>query len=268
MSLFDLSGRVCAVTGSTKGMGRAMVERLAEQGASVVVCSRQEADARALARDLCGRYGSDRAVHATFDLEDVASLQAPVEAALQAWGRLDTLVSNAAVVVHGGFNRADDDGLDRSLRANVRNNAILARAALPPMLAQGGGSLVFVLSTVGLFPSPPYFSYSLAKAALAHMTRILAVDLGPRNIRVNGIVPGLIKTAATADFSRDPAKVRTALGRNPLGRMGEADEIAAAAVLLASPGGGYINGHLLVVDGGQIHQGREAARDLAEQARV
>jgi len=265
MSLFDLSGKVCVVTGSTKGMGRAIVERYTEHGARVVVTSRHLNECEAVAEKLNAKRKADCAVPCAFDLSDAATTSAPIEAALKKWGRIDVVVANAAIITMGAFDAAPDSEYELAFTGNVRNNARLTRAALPAMRKQGnGGSIIYVLSTVGLFPSPPYLTYALSKAALGHLTRILAVDLGPENIRVNAIVPGMIKTFAAEAFSRNPEAVKLAIGRNPLGRMGESDEIAAPAVLLASPGGAYINGQLIIVDGGQIHQGREAARNVAE----
>jgi NAD(P)-dependent dehydrogenase (short-subunit alcohol dehydrogenase family) len=264
MQLFDLSGKTAVVTGGTKGMGRAISERLAEHGAKVVVASRTLADCQAVVAELESKYGAGCAIPCAFDLTDRASVDAPVKLALETWGRIDIVVGNAAAIVMGNHANAKDEDYDLSFSANVRNNSALAKAALPAMKKQGGGSIIFVASTVGLFPSPPYLVYSLAKAALAHLTRILAVDLGPDNIRVNCIAPGLIKTAGTEALQSDPAAVKRAIGRNPLGRMGESDEIAGAAVFLASPASGYVTGQVIPVDGGQIHQGRENARQLAE----
>ena len=126
------------------------------------------------------------------------------------------------------------------------------------MRRQGGGSIIYILSTLGFFASPPYVSYSLAKAALKHLTSILAVDFGPDNIRVNAIAPGSIQTSSR--FHDDKEKSQLLIGRIPLQRPGVPDEIAACAVLLASPGGAYVTGQTFIVDGGQVLQGMEGAR--------
>lgn len=268
MSLFDLTDRVAIVTGATKGMGQAIAERFVEQGARVVIASRTEADCLAMAARLNRGRDAQVAIGCAFDLADRASVERPVDMALSEWGRLDALVANAGVVTAGNFGSSQDADYDHTFATNVRNNAALARAAAFPMRMAGGGSITFVGSTTGLFACPPYLAYSLAKAAVMHLARVLAVDLGPAGIRVNAIAPGLIRTHSTAAFHDDPELVSRAIGGNPLGRMGEGDEIAGAAVFLASPAGGYVTGHTLVVDGGQILQGHEAARLLAEGAEV
>lgn len=264
MTLFDLTGKVAVVTGATKGIGRAIAERFAEHGAHVVIASRNRGECASVAGALNDRWGRACAVPCEFDLRDPLTSERLLACAVERCGGLDVLASNAAVVTYGALAAATANEFDLSLSANVTNNAMLAKLAAPLMRARGGGSIMFTTSTLGLFPAPPFLTYSVSKAALAHMIRVLAVDLGPDNIRVNGICPGIIKTAATQAMVADPEMTRKGIGRTPLGRMGEADEIAAGAVLLASPGGAYITGQLLVIDGGQSHQGREAARTVVE----
>lgn len=264
MTLFDLTGKVCIVTGATKGIGRAIAERFAEHGAQVVVSSRHLDECDAVAAKINERWGGSRASGCEFDLGDRAAGHRLVAKTIERHGRVDVLVSNAAVVNYGAIAAASDVDFDTALSANVTNNALLAKEVAPMMRDRGGGSIIFTTSTLGLFPSPPFLTYSVSKAALAHLIRILAVDLGPANIRVNGLCPGIIKTAATEAMAANPEMTRRAIGKTPLGRLGEPDEIAAGAVLLAAPGGAYITGQLIVIDGGQLHQGREAARTVAE----
>lgn len=258
MTLFDLTGKVAVVTGSTKGIGRAIAERYCEHGARVVVTSRNADDCAAVAAELEQRWPG-QAVPCSFDLVQRDTLQAPVRCAVDRWGRLDVLVCNAVVPVIGTIDQITDEDLDYNFSANLTNNLALIRHALPHLRAQGAGSIIQVGSTLGHFPSPPFLAYGMQKAALAHMTGILAVDLGRENIRVNGIVPGITRTESTKAYAHLPDVVAKVMGKTPLGRLGEADEMAAVAVLLASPGGAYITGQCIIVDGGQIHQGREAA---------
>jgi NAD(P)-dependent dehydrogenase (short-subunit alcohol dehydrogenase family) len=260
--IFDLTGRVCVVTGSTKGIGRAVVERMAEHGANVVVTSRTAQNAIALADDLNLRHGRRIASGVAFDLANRGDIDNLTRHAAETWGRLDVVVGNAAYLNFGRLEDIDDAAIDASLQANVRNHAALARSVVPIMRGGGGGSIIFILSTLGFFHSPPYLTYSLSKAALRHLTGILAVDYGPDNIRVNSIAPGSIQTSSR--FHDDKEKSRILIGRIPLQRPGIPDEIAAAAVLMAAPGGAYMTGQTLIIDGGQVLQGMEGAREAYE----
>jgi NAD(P)-dependent dehydrogenase (short-subunit alcohol dehydrogenase family) len=263
MTLFDLTGKVCVVTGATKGIGRAIAERFAEHGAQVVVASRTRADCDAVAAQINARWGEDRAIAATCDVSDISSVVQPIEAAVERWGKLDTVVGNAAAIAMNRFDAVELDEMQFGFEGNVKGNLALAKAAVPHLREAGGGSIMFTASTLGLFPSPPFLSYGVSKAALLHMVKTLACELGPQNIRVNALCPGIIATAATGYLIDNPALMKASLGNTPLGRIGQPDEIAACAVLLASAGGAYINGHVLVADGGQSHQGREAAVSAA-----
>lgn len=263
MELFDLSGKVAVVTGATKGIGRAIAERYAQHGARVVIASRTLADCETVAADLNQQRGAEVAIPCACDVSDVASIGATVDAAAAKWGRLDIVVGNAAAVAMNVFDAVDLDEMQFGFEGNVKANLALARAAVPHLRKAGGGSLIFTASTLGVFPSPPFLSYGVSKAALIHMVRTLACTLGPENIRVNALCPGIIATAATTYLTENPAALKAALGNTPLGRIGQPDELAACAILLASPGGAYVNGHVLICDGGQNLQGREAAVSAA-----
>ena len=160
MSIFDLSGRVCVVTGGTQGIGSATAERMAEHGATVVVTSRKQEDAAARAAELNNRYGQGRAVPIAFDLMSRKSGAELIERAMQACGRIDTLMCNAAHIVHGRLQELgpDVDVLGEVLEANVRNYAALTRNVVPIMRDQGGGGIIYVLSTLGFFGSPPFLN--------------------------------------------------------------------------------------------------------------
>jgi NAD(P)-dependent dehydrogenase (short-subunit alcohol dehydrogenase family) len=258
-SIFDLGSRVCVVTGATMGIGRAIAERMAEQGAKLIVTSRNEQHAGDLADDLNSRYGTDTARGFPFTLANRDDVDRLAEKALAQWGRIDVLVCNAAHLNFGRLEEIPDSAIDESLQANVRNYAALTRAVIPSMRKHGGGSVIYILSSLGFFASPPYVSYSLAKAALKHLTSILAVDFGPDNIRVNAIAPGSIRTSSK--FHDDKEQSKILVGRIPLQRPGEPDEIAACAVLLASAGGAYITGQTIIIDGGKVLRGMEGAQD-------
>jgi NAD(P)-dependent dehydrogenase (short-subunit alcohol dehydrogenase family) len=259
--LFDLNGRVCIVTGSTMGLGRASAERMAEHGAQVVVTSRKPEDAAAAAAEINQKLGTDRAIGLGFELQDRASGKALVAGVLDRFGRIDTLMCNAAHIFRARLHEMGDDleELQQSLTSNVVNYAALTKEVAPAMARQGGGSVIYVLSTLGFFGSPPFLPYSLAKAALAHMTRVLAVDYGDENIRVNSIVPGSFRTASK--FQTNEQSVQKFIGKIPLKRQGAPDEIAGLAVLLASPSGAYATGQSFIIDGGQLLKGMEGAQE-------
>jgi len=266
-NLFDLTGQVCLVTGSTKGIGRAMATRMAQHGAQVVVSSRSAEDSAAVADHICALYGANRAIGAAFDLADRSTYDALERTAIEHYGRVDTFVGNAVSSIRGRLGDiAPADAMTRSFELNVVNNAELTKYFAPAMIERRRGSIIYTLSTLGIFASPPYLPYSLAKAALKHMTAILAVDYGPSGVRVNAVCPGIVRTFATTYIHSDPERVRLAVGDIPLQRMGEADELAAAAIFLASPGGGYVTGQTIVCDGGQTLQGMEGARNLIEKS--
>jgi NAD(P)-dependent dehydrogenase (short-subunit alcohol dehydrogenase family) len=259
--LFDLTGRVCVVTGSTMGLGRASAERMAEHGAQVVITSRKPEDAQAAADEINNSFGAGRAIGLGFELADRASGRQLIADTLDKLGRIDTLMCNAAHIFRARLHEMGDDldELEQSLQSNVVNYAALTRAVAPAMIKQGGGSVIYVLSTLGFFGSPPFMPYGVAKAALAHLTRILAVDYGDENIRVNSIVPGSFRTASK--FQTNPDSVQRFIGNIPLKRQGVPDEIAGLAVLLASPSGAYATGQCFVIDGGQLLKGMEGAQE-------
>lgn len=259
--LFDLTGTVCVVTGSTMGLGRASAERMAEHGAQVVVTSRKPKDAKAAAEEINDRFGAGKAIGLGFELADRASGRALIGDTVDRLGRIDTLLCNAAHIFRARLHQMNDDldELSQSLQSNVVNYAALTRDVAPIMTRQGGGSVIYVLSTLGFFGSPPFMPYAVAKAALAHMTRVLAVDYGDENIRVNSIVPGSFGTSSK--FQTNPEAVQRFVGKIPLKRQGVPDEIAGLAVLLASRSGAYATGQSFIIDGGQLLKGMEGAQE-------
>ena len=255
--LFDLTGKVCIILGATKGIGAATAARMIEHGAQVVVTSRVAERAEAYAKALNAEYGDDKAFGLPFDLLDRASGPPLIARAMEKWGRIDTLVCNAAHIALGRLNDLGDEMelIATSLEANIRNYAALTRHIVPVMKAQGGGSVIYVSSTAGFIAAPPYLAYGLAKSALAYLARTLAVEHGPDNIRFNAIVPGAINTG-TSTLQQSGAH-ELFVAKIPLRRRGLPDEIAGMAVLLASPSGAYVTGQALVIDGGQIIHGME-----------
>ncbi len=257
MSLFDLTGRVAVITGSSRGIGRAAAERLAEQGASVVVSSRKLDACRAVAdainaRQAAGqRGGSAIAVEANISSKD--ALARLVERAHEAFGKIDILVCNAATNVHfGPLSTIKDEQFRKIFDNNVLSNHWLIQLVLPEMIARRDGSVVIVSSVGGLRGSPLIGAYNISKAADFQLARNLAVELGPHNVRVNCVAPGIIKT----DFARalwdNPKIAQAAEAATPLRRIGEPDDVAGAIVFLSSPAGRYVSGQKIVVDGGAL----------------
>ncbi|HXY94375.1 MAG TPA: SDR family oxidoreductase [Acidimicrobiia bacterium] len=266
MELFDLSGQVAIVTGSSQGIGRAIAERMAEHGARVVFSSRTLAACQPRAGAVNERYGEERAIAVACDAMQRPQLAHMVERTMEQWGRIDCVVGNALVEgsQQAWIEKLDVEHYTDWFEGNVTNNAYLVQLVSPIMRAQGGGSIIFVSSTSGIAALEDYLGYGPSKAALSHLARILAVQLGPHNIRVNAIAPGIIASRGwdpEGEWS-DAEEREIGTGQTPLGRPGTPDEIASCAVWLASPGGTYATGGVFVVDGGQTLKGMTGPHDV------
>jgi NAD(P)-dependent dehydrogenase (short-subunit alcohol dehydrogenase family) len=266
MELFDLTGQVAVVTGSSHGIGRAVAERMAEHGARVVFSSRTLAVCQERAEAVNERYGEERAIAVASDAMSRPQLATLIERTMDKWGRLDCLVGNALVdgPAQAWIEKLDIEHFTMWFEGNVTNNAYLVQLVSPIMRAQGGGTIIFISSTSGIAALEDYLGYGSSKAALSHLARILAVQLGPDNIRVNAIAPGIIASRGwdpEGEWS-DPEERKIGTGETPLGRPGTPDEIASCAVWLASPGGTFATGAVFVVDGGQTLKGMTGPHDL------
>jgi NAD(P)-dependent dehydrogenase (short-subunit alcohol dehydrogenase family) len=258
-SLFDLAGKVAVVTGSSKGIGRAIAERLAEHGARVVVSSRKADACETVAAGIRARGGEAIVVPCHIARKD--DLQALVDRTVAHWGGIDVLVCNAAVNPYlGPAAGASDEVYERIMGANVRSNFWLCNMVLPGMAARGGGSVIIVSSIGGLRGSAQLGLYAISKAADMQLARNICVEWGPKNIRANAIAPGLIRTDFARALWEDPVLYRKRTRDTPLQRIGEPDEIAGAAVFLASPAGSFVTGQTIVIDGGTT-TGAVAAKD-------
>jgi NAD(P)-dependent dehydrogenase (short-subunit alcohol dehydrogenase family) len=247
--LFDLTGQVALITGSSRGIGRAIAERMAEFGARVVISSRKLAACEEVAAQITARGGVALAL--ACNINDKAQLEALVSGTRAAFGKIDTLVCNAAVNPYFGPSQDIDDGaFDKVLQANVRSNHWLCQMVIPEMAERRGGAVIVVSSIGGLKGSATLGAYSISKAADMQLVRNLAVEWGPRNVRVNAIAPGIIRTDFARALWEDPDVYASAIQRYPLGRIGEPDEVAGAAVYLASRAGSFTTGQTLVIDGG------------------
>ncbi|MHB8285047.1 MAG: SDR family NAD(P)-dependent oxidoreductase [Caulobacteraceae bacterium] len=251
MSLFDLTGKVAVITGSSRGIGRAIAVRMAEAGAKVVISSRKLAACQAVVDEIEAAHGAGRAIAIPANISSKDDLKALVDGATKAFGPIDILVCNAASNPYFGPQAGiTDDQVRKILYNNIVSNHWLIQLAAPQMLERGDGAIIIVSSIGGLKGSPVIGAYNISKAADMQLARNLAVEFGGSNVRVNCIAPGLIRTDFAKALWENPALLKAANAGTPLGRIGEPDEIAGAAIFLASDAGRFVTGQTLVVDGG------------------
>ena len=249
MSLFSLEGRVALITGSTKGIGKAIAEQMAQQGARVVISSRNQDACDDVAAQITADGGEALAVAANINYPE--QLQALVDATIAKWGKIDTLVCNAALnPFFGASQDIPDEAFDKIMRANIGSVHKLCQLVLPGMAGNGGGAVVIVSSIGGLKGTDKLGAYAISKAADMQIARNLAVEWGKDNIRVNCIAPGLIRTDFARALWENPEIYEATVSKYPLRRIGEPDEIAGAAVFLASDAGSFTTGQTIVIDGG------------------
>ena len=251
MSLFDLTGKVAVVTGSSRGIGRAIVERMAEHGAKVVVSSRNIEPCRVIAANINASFGDRRAIAVAANISSKEQLKALVDETSREFGQIDVLVCNAAASPHyGPMHAITDEQFRKTLDNNIISNHWMITMIAPQMIARRDGAIVIVSSIGGFKGSPVIGAYCISKAADFQLARNLAVELGPHNVRINCIAPGLVRTDFARALWENPDMLKRSNARTPLGRIGEPDEIAGAAILLASKAGSFMTGQTIVVDGG------------------
>jgi 3-oxoacyl-[acyl-carrier protein] reductase len=237
-----LENRVCIVTGSTRGIGRAVARRFSDEGACVVINGRTQEECDQVARQMRGP-----AIAVAADLADSSQVDALVQGCLAEWGSVDILVNNAAIARDGFISRVSDEDWQRVLAVNLSGPFYATRAVTPPMKQQGGGSIINVLSWAGLRGNQGQVAYSASKAGVHGLTLASAKELARFSIRVNALCP-VSDTDMTGQM--DAAAVARLTARLPLHRLGEPDEIAEAALFLASDASSYTTGQVLHVDGG------------------
>ena len=251
ISLFDLTGRVAIVTGSSRGIGRAIAERLAEHGASVVISSRKAEACAETAAAINGALKRDAAKPIAANISSKEELQHLIDETISAFGRIDILICNAASnPYYGAMAGISDVQFRKILDNNVLANHWLIHMAAPGMIERKDGSVIIVSSIGGLKGSKVLGAYNISKAADLQLARNLAVEWGRHNVRVNCIAPGLVRTDFARALWENPETLKAVTAATPLGRIGEPDEIAGAAVYLASKAGSFTTGQVLVVDGG------------------
>jgi dehydrogenase/reductase SDR family member 4 len=248
-SLFDLSGKVALITGSTRGIGKSMAEELARAGARVVVSSRKKEACDAVGKELEARGFQVLAQPCNVSRKE--ELQALVDATVAKWGRIDIAVANAAVnPYYGPLTAIPDEALDKVFHNNVKSVLWLAAMTLPGMAERGGGCFITVGSIGGIIANTVIGAYGMSKAADHHLVRNLAAEWGPKNVRVNAIAPGLIKTDFAKALWEDEARRKEREANTPLRRLGAPRDIGGIAVFLASDAAAFITGQTIVADGG------------------
>ncbi|WP_156678240.1 SDR family NAD(P)-dependent oxidoreductase [Sphingomonas profundi] len=251
MASFDLSGKVAVVTGSSRGIGRAIAEALAGQGARVVVSSRKQDACEAVAAEINQRHRDTRAIAIAASIAARDDLVRLTEQTIAQWGRIDILVCNAASnPYYGPMSGISDDQFRKILENNVIANHWLVQLAAPGMVERGEGSIIIISSIGGLQASTTIGAYNVSKAADFQLARNLAAELGPDGVRVNCIAPGLIRTDFAKALWDDPKIAANIERATPLRRIGDPADIAGGAVFLASPASRYMTGQVLVIDGG------------------
>jgi NAD(P)-dependent dehydrogenase (short-subunit alcohol dehydrogenase family) len=250
-SLFDLTGKVAIVTGSSKGIGRAIAERLAEHGAKVVISSRKLEPCQQVSGILNERHGAGSATAFAANISSKEALQALVDHTNQTFGHIDVVVCNAAANPYfGPLAGITDDQFRKILDNNIISNHWLINMCVPQMIERKEGSVIIVSSIGGLRGSPVIGAYNISKAADFQLARNYAVEYGPHGVRVNCIAPGLVRTDFARALWENPETLERATRTAPLRRIGEPDEIAGAAVYLASRASTFTTGQAIVCDGG------------------
>ncbi|HWP90498.1 MAG TPA: SDR family oxidoreductase [Burkholderiales bacterium] len=247
--MFDLTGKVALITGSTKGIGKSIAEEMARAGAKVVVSSRKADAVEKVTKELTDARRD--AIGIPCNIGSKEDLQNLVDKTLAKWGRIDILVCNAAINPHfGSITKVTDEVFDKMMGSNIRSIFWLANMVLPQMAERKDGAMVIISSIAALRGSNVNGLYGVTKAADAGLGRALAVEWGPHNIRVNSIAPGLIKTDFARALWEDEERRKRREGMTPLRRLGDAKDIGGVAVFLASDAARFMTGQLLVIDGG------------------
>ena len=249
-AIFDLTGKVALITGSSRGIGKAIAEAMAAAGAKVVISSRKAEACKAVAERLRGHGHHAIAIPCNVSAKD--ELERLVEATMKEWGRVDILVGNAATnPVFGPLSEVPDSAFDKVMGTNVRSNFWLCNMVIPQMAARKDGAVILIASIAGIKGNTTIGTYGISKAAEMQLARNLALEWGPHNIRVNAIAPGVVRTDFARALWEDEGRRKRLEAATPLRRIGEPEDIAGLAVFLASPAGSFITGQSIVADGGR-----------------
>lgn len=250
-NLFDLTGKVAVITGSSRGIGKAIAHRMADHGANVVVSSRKIDACQEAADEINAAVGRKAAIAVAANIAVKEALQNLVDETNRAFGRIDICVCNAASNPYfGPMGGISDDQFAKILQNNIISNHWLINMCAPQMRERKEGAVIIISSIGGLKGSPVIGAYDISKAADMQLARNLACEFGPDNVRVNTIAPGLVQTDFAKALWENPAILKASTERSALKRIGQPDEIAGMAVLLASKAGAFLTGQTLVIDGG------------------
>ena len=251
MSLFNLKNKSVLITGSSKGIGKAIAYQCAEHGAKVIISSRKLDICEQTADEINIKLGSEVAYAISANISDVDQLENLVNETRKKIGKIDVLICNAATnPFMGSMLDMPIEKFDKVMHNNIRSNQILCNLVLPEMISNEDGSIIIISSIAAIKGSPILGAYNISKAADVMIVKNIAAEFGHKNIRANSIAPGLIKTDFARALWENPDILKTVLSSTPMQRIGVPDEIAGVAVMLASEAGNYINGQTIVVDGG------------------
>lgn len=243
-----LKDKVAVVTGSSRGIGRAIAQAFAREGAAVVICGRKQETLDQVAAEIGGMV-----YPVVCHVGRADQIQRLVESSTSKFGRIDILVNNAATnIAQEPVLQVDENKFDKMIEVNLKSAFRLMQAVAPGMCERGWGSIINIASIAGIRPQYHGMLYSMTKAALIMMTQSYALELGPRGVRVNAIAPGLVQTVLSEYFWKDEGKLAKIIEEQPIKHLGQPEEIAEVAVLLASDRGSYITGQTLTVDGGRL----------------
>lgn len=248
--LFDLHGKTALITGASSGMGKAIAEALGAHGARVVVSSNDAEACREVVQDFVGR--GIQAISISCDVSIPEEIDNLVKTALSTMGKIDILASCVGIAPAGSFLDNNATDFERSMQVNLQSAIYLTKLLLPQMVAQNEGVILYLASIAAVRGNKNIGLYGISKAGLLQLTRNLAVEFGPHNIRVNAISPGMIDTPFSQSLLQNQAFMERRLSLTPLRRVGTVEEIAGVAVMLASRSGGFITGQNIIVDGGTV----------------
>ncbi len=249
MSMFDLSGKVALITGSTKGIGLAIAEQMAAAGAKVIISSRKQDVCEQVAKSINDNGGEALAIPCNINYKE--QLQNLVDRTIEAYGKIDILVCNAALnPFYGSSQDIPDDAFQKIMDTNIGQVHRLCQMVIPQMAERKDGAVIIVSSIGGLKGTNVLGAYAISKAADMQVARNLAVEWGPHNVRVNCIAPGLVRTDFAKALWENPETYAKTIEKYPLRRIGEPEELGGTAVYLASKAGSFVTGQTIVVDGG------------------